>query len=97
MGLSWEVLEASLMIEGMGQGNQGSPCFLLSVSDLKDGAQALIWKKLAPAILMKEREWGFESWGCRQSCIQSEGLQAIQWFPRACPWDFREGGLHDEG
>ena len=57
-------------------------------------------EKVGTNILINEREWGFESRGYRQSCtrsVQSEGLQAIQWFPQACPWDFREGGLHSEG
>lgn len=76
----------------MGQGSQSSP-LPPSVSELSGGAQTpsgQSWRN----ILLNEREWGFESRGCRQSCtrsIQSEGLQAIQWFPQACPWDFRGG------
>ena len=49
-------------------------------------------ENVGTTILIKEREWGgFESRGCRQSCtrsIQSEGLQAIQWFPRHAPGTF---------
>jgi len=75
----------------MGQGSQGSPCFLLSVSELNGYAQTSFGKRWHHHINKGKGMGGFESRGCRQSCtrsIQSEGLQAIQWFPRHAPGTF---------